>query len=350
MVAKQGSPRPDPVAGPGPLSLPAFSDAVFFVGLAVQFGLQPTLNKNFIENGVSSSVLIMVTETLKILLSLFMLKLSTSAESRREIFQSLTWRESITRAGFPAFLYSIQNWLILLGSKHISALSVSILNQTKTLSAAFFAWILLGKKQSPLQLVALVGLFVGAALIISAEDVNNPIHKGTKETQLDSSSVTGIMAVGGASLISGLSSAASELALSRPIGNGKVPKNAASLIFSIELALFGIVTLITSAVVGLNPDKTVFSHPLKNWSPNTLIPVLSNACGGILVGIVTQRAGGVKKGMSLILGICLAAFIERILGSKTFTVIHLVAVFLVAVSMALYFTFPYSVQIKKKED
>ena len=321
--------------------IPITSEAVPFLLLALQFGLQPTLNKAFIANGTSSSVLIIVTECIKIALSIVAIWITTTPVDRERIVESLSVRDSAVRAGLPAFLYSIQNWLILLGSRHISPLSVSLLNQTKTLSAAFFTWWLLGKKQSAAQMVALVGLFVGAALIISAERKEARLSKDAENL----TSWKGFLSVALASLISGVSSAASERALSKPLGT-KIPRFASSLLFSIELAIFGIFTLVSSALFGLNPDLTVFSDPFRNWSMKTLIPILSNASGGILVGIVTQRAGGVKKGVSLILGICFATFVEAILGQKALTTTHAIAVTVVAFSMWLYFNYPYAVPSK----
>ena len=46
------------------------------------------------------------------------------------------------------------------------------------------------------------------------------------------------------------------------------------------------------------------------WTPETLIPVLSNACGGIIVGFVTKYAGGVTKGFALIAGIIVTGMVE----------------------------------------
>ena len=311
------------------------SELVPFFLLALQFGLQPTLNSWFIPIGASNSAMIVVTETVKICLSLGMIWISTTREMREKVVDSLSLRESVFRAGIPAFLYSIQNWLILFGSRHTSPLTLSLLNQTKTLSAAFFAYVLIGKRQTNMQLVALAGLFLGASMIILAERAGD-VRAGDKDA---SSNMIGIFAIGLASLLSGVSSAATELVLARAAAF-EAPKEISSLLFSIELASLGILTLLGSALIGINPDTTLLTNPLKNWSLSTLIPVVSNASGGILVGLVTQRAGGVKKGVSLILGICFATLIEGMLGKRALTVQHVIAVVLVLLSMYLYFTNP----------
>ena len=45
------------------------------------------------------------------------------------------------------------------------------------------------------------------------------------------------------------------------------------------------------------------------WTPWTFIPLLTQAGGGIVVGLVTKHAGGVQKGFALIAGILLTGTI-----------------------------------------
>lgn len=323
----------------------AWGDIVPFTLLAIQVGLQPTLNKAFIQNGVSNSALIIVTEFIKIVLALIVLYLSTTSEGRISIIKEASLRRSIMTAGGPAVLYSIQNWLILLGSRHISPLTLSLLNQTKTLSAAWFAYVLLGKRQTPLQLVALFGLFLGASLIVTAE---GSASMGSNASKDGTSVILGFTAVAIASLLSGVSSAVTEYVLQRAPAYA-APKSVSSLLFSMELAALGIVTLLGSALLGINPDSNLLTNPFRNWTSLTLIPIVFNASGGILVGIVTQRVGGVKKGVSLILGICLATLVEGLLGKKALGMIHFVAVITVLSAMWLYFnSSPPSVSKEKK--
>ena len=80
-----------------------------------------------------------------------------------------------------------------------------------------------------------------------------------------------------------------------------------------------------------------------------MIPLLSNASGGILVGIVTQRLGGVQKGFALILGICLAALVEVFIGGKPLTILHFLSVLFVCISMWGYSSHPYIHNEKKDQ-
>lgn len=112
-----------------------------------------------------------------------------------------------------------------------------------------------------------------------------------------------------------------------------------SLVYSIELAIFGIMTLWLSIMLGVNKDD--IRAGLAQVKPNVetallFIPIFTNAAGGILVGIVTQRAGGVKKGMALICGICLTGFVEYLFGRKDISFENFVAVLIVCVSIWLH--------------
>lgn len=307
------------------------NDAAYFVLLAVQFGLQPTLNKAFIPPGISSTLLIALTELVKIAFALGMLYYST----RQAPWATVSAR-SMRNAMVPAALYSLQNWLIFASLQYLSPLSLSLLNQTKTLSAAFFAYWMLDRRQSTRQVVALVGLMLGASLIVLAEASSSDGSGGAASRNDNRLLFLGVPLVAAASLLSGLSSAFTELALRD--GNG----SNGSMVFSMELAAISLAVLFLSVASGVNPDsqrvRTGQGLGADRLTLGCLVPVLSSAMGGILVGLVTQRFGGVKKGFALILGICLAAVVEAAVGAGKFTPTHLLAVGFVCLSMWLYFS------------
>ncbi len=129
--------------------------------LALQFGLQPILNKAFINyrpedlRPAKASVVI-GTELLKIFISFFaepgLLSIARS---------TTTLSESLRLVCVPACMYAIQNVLIQNGLGLIDPMTFNLLNQTKTISVALFLWILMGKAQSGVQVLAL-GLLLAA--------------------------------------------------------------------------------------------------------------------------------------------------------------------------------------------
>lgn len=68
-------------------------------------------------------------------------------------------------AGIPAALYVIQNYCSLVAYQNLTPVTYNVLNQTKTLSAAFFCYVFMNKRQSKLQIVALFLLSMAALVL-----------------------------------------------------------------------------------------------------------------------------------------------------------------------------------------
>ncbi|KAG5245165.1 CMP-sialic acid transporter [Salix suchowensis] len=83
------------------------------------------------------------------------------------------------------------------------------------------------------------------------------------------------------------------------------------------------------------------------WTPLTMIPVLANALGGILVGLVTSYAGGVRKGFVIVSALLVTALLQFLFEGKAPSIYCLVALPLVMSSISIYQKYPY--QVKKKE-
>lgn len=85
---------------------------------------------------------------------------------------------------------------------------------------------------------------------------------------------------------------------------------------------------------------SVCGGPLHGWTLHTLIPVVANSLGGIIVGLVTKYAGGVAKGFALIAGILLTAFLQACMTATPPPLHHWLAAVLVAISTYLHATYP----------
>lgn len=82
----------------------------------------------------------------------------------------------------------------------------------------------------------------------------------------------GVLAVLGASFISGLSAALSQRALV-----GSKPRH--PIFFSAELAAYGITFLLVSGLFSKDKDLILSGHLFDGWEANTLIPVTTNVSG-----------------------------------------------------------------------
>ena len=82
-------------------------------------------------------------------------------------------------------------------------------------------------------------------------------------------------------------------------------------LFSMELSVFSTIVLISSLILG-SPDgkKIRDGQMMEGWTWKTWIPIITNACGGIVVGLVTKHAGAVRKGFALIFGLVLSGVLQ----------------------------------------
>ena len=89
-------------------------------------------------------------------------------------------------------------------------------------------------------------------------------------------------------------------------------------LFTMELSAFSTLLLLASSLLGFSDAKSrarkfKISH---GWTWKTWIPVVTNASGGILVGLVTKHAGAVRKGFALIFGMLLSGVIQNYFWSE----------------------------------
>lgn len=68
-------------------------------------------------------------------------------------------------AALPAVLYTVQNTAALTAYQTLDGVTFNVLNQTKTLSAALCCYLIIGRKQSKRQVLALLLLFVSALIV-----------------------------------------------------------------------------------------------------------------------------------------------------------------------------------------
>lgn len=250
-------------------------------------------------------------------------------------FKEWTLVGSLTASGLPAAIYALQNSLLQISYKNLDSLTFSILNQTKLFFTAFFTFILLRQKQSLQQIGALCLLIVAAVLLSIGEGSS----KGSSSDNPDEILFYGIVPVLVASVLSGLASALCQWA-------SQVKKHP-SYLMTVEMSIVGSLCLLASMYK--SPDgEAIKSHGFfYGWTPLTLIPVMFNAVGGILVGLVTSYAGGVRKGFVIVSALLVTALLQFLFDGKPPSLFCLLALPLVMTSISIYQKYPY--RVKKKE-
>jgi UDP-sugar transporter A1/2/3 len=141
--------------------------------------------------------------------------------------------------------------------------------------------------------------------------------------------VAGVLPCLAASLISGLAGAMSQVFMQS--GSGR---NAS--LYSMELSAFSFLTLAVSLLWSADGGDVVGSFWKLLAKPWTFLPIISNACGGIIVGQVTKHAGSVRKGFALILGIVLTGVVQAVLGGGGLTLNQKVGGGIVVLSMYMH--------------
>jgi UDP-sugar transporter A1/2/3 len=348
---------------------------IFFILLCFQTGCQPVLVQAFTPTTVVRSTAILAQECVKLFVSFFFL---FSSGNWAKATHAWTFTSAVLAAGLPAALYVIQNYCNLMANQYLPPVTFSVLNQTKNLSAAFFCFVLLAKPQSFMQIMAL-NLLVYAALIMQKVIPINfwQSSDGGKLKQKESKVVPGVeededpeRKVEGddwrqaeareadnentekltkgvfpalfASLLSGLAGTLAQ--------NSLQVRQRSPHVFNIELGFFSSFFLVASLLLG-SPDcrKLKEGGVKQGWTWKTWIPIVNSAWGGILVGLVTQKFGAVRKGFALIFGMLISAFLQQVFLSKkgggVVTREQIAGMILGAISLWMHCSYPPEEQI-----
>ncbi|XP_050204448.1 UDP-N-acetylglucosamine transporter ROCK1 [Mercurialis annua] len=305
---------------------------LYSILLTFQYGAQPLISKRFTGREVIVTTLVLTCEITKVICALILM---AKDGSLKKLYREWTLVGSLTASGLPAAIYALQNSLLQISYKNLDSLTFSMLNQTKIFFTAFFTYIILRHKQSIQQIGALFLLIIAAVLL----SVGEGSSRGSSSSDPDQILFFGIVPVLVASVLSGLASSLCQWA-------SQVKKHS-SYLMTVEMSIVGSLCLMASTTK--SPDgeairKYGFFH---GWTPLTMIPVIANALGGILVGLVTSHAGGVRKGFVIVSALLVTAMLQFIIEGNPPSVYCLLALPLVICSISTYQNYPY--RPKKKE-
>ncbi|KAB1210252.1 CMP-sialic acid transporter 5 [Morella rubra] len=306
---------------------------LYSVLLTLQYGVQPLISKRFIRREVIVTSSVLMCEMAKVICALIFM---VQDGSIKKVYKEWTLVGALTASGLPAAIYALQNSLLQISYKNLDSLTFSMLNQTKIIFTAFFTYLILRQKQSMQQIGALFLLIVAAVLLSIGEGSSKGSSSGSTQVFF-----YGIVPVLVASLLSGLASALCQWA-------SQVKKHS-SYLMTVEMSFVGSLCLLLSTTK--SPDgEAIRRHGFfYGWTSLTLIPVISNALGGILVGLITSHAGGVRKasvipfsinGFVIVSALLVTAFLQFIFEGKPPSLYCLVALPLVLCSISIYQKYP----------
>ena len=259
--------------------------------LAACYGVQPTMAKR-VPASMHPATLVLLIEAAKAAMAAGML----SKEDARAAWRRTT-KEQAALAAVPALLYVAQNLLTAVASRRVAGAAFPALQQTRILWTALFAHLLLRIHQTHAQLAAIA--LLAAAAVPLAQDAAAGTASSNDDVEM-ATSLVGVLCVLGAAAISGLSSAVMQRLLQRyPL---PVPW------VTLELAVAGAPVLLAVSLITNNNGSNVPSSVGGLLGAAPL--VISNAIGGLLVGAVTKRMGGVAKGFAAIGGLAISALLQ----------------------------------------
>jgi len=333
----------------------------FMVLLALQYALQPFVQKRFVSSECFSETLVVACDLFKIVIASILVVWETQGRVG-SVLRNWSLRSCLTWAAIPALIYSLQNNLVQISYQNLDGLTFNLINQSKLLFAAVFGYLILSQRQSKQQMVALFLLTCAAVLLVTGGSTTSA--QPGKAVSPTVYFYLGMIPLCVASVSSGLAGALCQQAV-------QVGKRNTNL-FSLEMAVFSVVSVTSCliwaqfaygepmgvrdvlliilgersapVVTGSVPLWNV-SALLRGWTPGTLIPVFTNAIGGVLVGQVTKYAGSVKKGFAITSGLLLSGVINggltylqtgKMLGGDL-----LLAFLIVTFSTWLHSTYPY---------
>lgn len=127
--------------------------------LAIQYSIMPRLTKKFIHPKANKTTIAMIEEVVKFVLGALGFVITQSKSQLLSTVKNWTFTSSLWAAGLPSALYAVQGVLTYKAYQNLDSVTFNGLTQFKTISAALCCYIVLGKKQSFWQMIALGLLF-----------------------------------------------------------------------------------------------------------------------------------------------------------------------------------------------
>ncbi|KAG2778735.1 hypothetical protein JG687_00000969 [Phytophthora cactorum] len=313
--------------------------ATLLLLLTLQVGVQPLLMGWYASEARDVRLRVGVVEFLKLLLALVPLSLTRGEGGLLNQLKTWKLRAALATTVMPALIYVLQNLLNHAAVVALDGVTFNVLNQTKIIWTALLVYLLLGTRQSPLQLVALTLLCV-AAVLMTTTSVET---KDTEPQDTDAIVFTGMYQALLGAVLSALAGSIIQRALQREKRN--------QYMVTVELSVLGEMTLLTLAFVQdglMTRDGDSQDGMWEGWSVMTLAALMCQAMGGVLVGFVIRDCGNVEKSFAVVGGMGLTALLETHFNGKPFGHNALVAMALVAISTALYTLNPPIVSAEDK--
>mmetsp|Transcript_15563 Transcript_15563/g.27641 ORF Transcript_15563/g.27641 Transcript_15563/m.27641 type:complete len:347 (+) Transcript_15563:80-1120(+) len=229
----------------------------------------------------------------------------------------------------PGILYCIQNNLLFVSVSNLSVAMYQVSAQLKILTTAVLSVLVLGKRLSSMQVIALFALTAGVAIVQLST-----LGGDDSASKTDGNQVIGMMAVFSACMTSGFAAVYFEKIL-----KAKTERSISIYIRNMQLAFFGIViglfNVAASDMSEVSEKGFFVGYGTPIWSV-----IMTQAVGGLLVAVVIKYADNILKGFATSVSIVVASLLSSILFNAPLTQLFLVGASLVLSAVYLYGKYP----------
>jgi len=256
------------------------------------------------NNRYISSTAVLVAEILKLFIAGYACW-SEDAKKSKEEFRRILYSEFVdNRVDFfklmiPSFLYTVQNSLQYFSMSCLSAPVFQVLYQMKIITTAVFSVLLLSKRITSMQWIAILALAVGVALVQLSQTSSSSSSSKANQTN----SVAGLVSVMCGCLTSGFAGVYFEMVLKG--------SKASIWLRNIQLSVIGIALASLSC---LSRDGAAINERgfFVGYGPFVIAVIVLQAAGGLLVAMVVKYADNVLKGFATSLSIVLSALVSAV--------------------------------------
>ena len=299
-------------------------------------------SKVFAPEPYSSQVAVLMQEVavkLPISTAFYVLECEGPLRACRSIAADLRTRPGEwAQLAVPAILYTIQNTLLYVGYANVEAAIGQVTYQSKILWTAMFSIIILGKRLTYVQWLALVVLALGVVAVQGNGDGSSGGGRGKRKRHTHGARgaqvgpeqipALGISALVGAALCTAFASVYFEKML-------KGASKPSLWLRNIQLAIYS--SLIAVGGILLSPDPQLVERGwMAGFGPAVWASVTWQALGGIIVAVTIKYADNILRGFSQAFALVIGA-----IGSAVLFDFHLTLAFWLGMGLVILAVFLY---------
>ena len=259
--------------------------------------------------------------------------------SFRTFFTKEVLGKNIFHMAVPAICYTVQKNLLFLAVSNLDAATYQVAYQGKILTTALFSVLLLGRKLTWNQILALLLLLAGVALVqLSSDDHHSHHHDAIAKTEAaQDNHLFGYLAVLGACFTSGFASIYFEWVLKGgQAGGTSQPLPWYDIwVRNFQLALFASAGAAVG-VAGGDHSSVEASGLFQGFTPLVWMVVFLQAFGGIVTALVIKFADNILKNFATAVSIVSSVIVSSLFLGFEVTIGFVVGAALVMAAVVLY--------------